>query len=173
MNLKNEIREVMDYPKAGINFKDITTLVKNKKALTFVIDSIVNEFKEKGITKVLGLEARGFIFGGAVASRLDAGFVPVRKKNKLPSEVITETYDMEYGTDSIEMHIDGLEKDDVILIHDDLLATGGTAYAALNLAKQTGVEKIYFSFICDLEFIKSPKKEEIFKYKNQVLVKYS
>lgn len=173
MDLKKEIREVMDYPKEGINFKDITTLVKNKNALTFVIDSIVDEFKDKGITKVLGLEARGFIFGGAVASRLDAGFVLIRKKNKLPSEVITETYDLEYGTDSIEMHIDGLEKDDVILIHDDLLATGGTAHAALNLAKQTGVKQIYFSFICDLEFIKSPQKEEIFKYKNQVLVKYS
>jgi len=147
--------------------------VKNKNALTFVIDSIVNEFKNKGITKVLGLEARGFIFGGAIASGLDAGFVPIRKKNKLPANVISETYDLEYGTDSIEMHVDGLEKNDVILIHDDLLATGGTAYAALNIAKQTGVKEIYFSFICDLEFIETTKKEEIFKYKNQVLVKYS
>lgn len=173
MDLKNEIREIKDYPKAGISFKDITTLVKNNKALTFVIDSIVDEFKNKGITKVLGLEARGFICGGAIASRLDAGFVPVRKINKLPAEVISETYNTEYGTDSVEMHVDSLEKNDVILIHDDLLATGGTAFAALNLAKRKGIDQIYFSFICDLEFIKTPKKEEIFKYGNQVLVKYS
>jgi len=173
MDLKKEIREVMDYPKEGISFKDITTLVKNKNALAFVIDSIVDEFKDKGITKVLGLEARGFIFGGAVANKLDAGFVPIRKKNKLPFEVISETYDLEYGTDSVEMHIDGLDENDIILIHDDLLATGGTAYAALNLVKRTGVKQIYFSFICDLEFISTPKKEEIFTYENQVLVKYS
>ncbi len=173
MDLKKEIREVMDYPKEGISFKDITTLVKNKNALAFVIDSIVDEFKDKGITKVLGLEARGFIFGGALANKLDAGFVPIRKKNKLPFEVISETYDLEYGTDSVEMHIDGLDENDIILIHDDLLATGGTAYAALNLVKRTGVKQIYFSFICDLEFISTPKKEEIFTYENQVLVKYS
>ena len=173
MDLKKEIREVMDYPKEGISFKDITTLVKNKNALAFVIDSIVDEFKDKGITKVLGLEARGFIFGGALANKLDAGFVPIRKKNKLPFEVISETYDLEYGTDSVEMHIDGLDENDIILIHDDLLATGGTAYAALNLVKRTGVKQIYFSFICDLEFINTPKKEEILTYENQVLVKYS
>jgi adenine phosphoribosyltransferase len=173
MDLKKEIREVMDYPKEGISFKDITTLVNNKNALAFVIDSIVDKFKDKGITKVLGLEARGFIFGGAVANKLDAGFVPIRKKNKLPFEVISETYDLEYGTDSVEMHIDGLDEHDIILIHDDLLATGGTAYAALNLVKRTGVKQIYFSFICDLEFISTPKKEEIFTYENQVLVKYS
>lgn len=173
MDLKKEIREIQDYPKEGINFKDITTLIKNPKALNFVVDSIVDEFKDKGITKVVGLEARGFICGGAIAGKLDAGFVPVRKPNKLPADVICETYELEYGEDKVEMHIDGIEKNDVVLIHDDLLATGGSAFAALNLVKKCGVQNIYFSFVIDLEFIDTPKKKEIFKYENQVLVKYS
>lgn len=172
MDLKKKIREIQDYPKKGINFKDITTLINNPKALNFVIDSVVNEFKEKGITKVVGLEARGFICGGAIAGKLNAGFVPIRKPNKLPSDVISETYELEYGTDKVEMHVDSLDNNDVVLIHDDLLATGGSALAALNLVKKCGVKNIYFSFICDLEFIKTPKKEEILKYNNQVLVKY-
>lgn len=172
MDLKKKIREIQDYPKNGINFKDITTLINNPKALNFVIDSVVNEFKEKGITKVVGLEARGFICGGAIAGKLNAGFVPIRKPNKLPSDVISETYELEYGTDKVEMHVDSLDNNDVVLIHDDLLATGGSALAALNLVKKCGVKNIYFSFICDLEFIKTPKKEEILKYNNQVLVKY-
>lgn len=173
MDLKKEIREIQDYPKKGINFKDITTLISNHKALNFVVDSIVAEFGKKGITKVVGLEARGFICGGAIAGKLDAGFVPIRKPNKLPSKVISETYELEYGTDEVEMHVDALDKNDIVLIHDDLLATGGSALAALNLVKQCGVKHIYFSFICDLEFIRTPKKDEIFKYKSQVLVKYS
>lgn len=173
MDLKKEIREIPDYPKAGINFKDITTLVNNQKALNYVIDSVVNEFKGKGVTKVVGLEARGFIFGGAIASKLKAGFVPIRKQNKLPAEVISETYELEYGTDKVEMHIDAVTENDVVLIHDDLLATGGSAYAALNLLKKKGVKQILFSFVIDLEFIKTPKKEEIYKYENQILVKYS
>lgn len=172
MNLKKEIREIQDYPKEGISFKDITTLFGNQKALKYTIDSIVNEFKDKGITKVVGLEARGFILGGAIAAGLGAGFVPIRKSNKLPAEVISETYELEYGTDVVEMHVDGVTGQDVVLIHDDLLATGGSAFAALNLVKRCDVKKIYFSFICDLEFISTPKKDEIFKYGNQVLVKY-
>ena len=173
MDLKKEIREIQDYPKEGISFKDITTLIGNQKALNYVIDSVVNEFKEKGITKVVGLEARGFIFGGAIAARLNAGFVPIRKKDKLPSEVIREIYELEYGTDVVEMHVDGVNEKDVVLIHDDLLATGGSALAALNLVKQRNAKEIFFSFICDLEFINTPKKSEIYKYNNQVLVKYS
>lgn len=173
MDLKKEIREIQDYPKAGINFKDITTLIKNKDALNFVIDSIVNEFKDKGVTKVVGLEARGFIFGGAIASRLNAGFVPIRKKNKLPAEVLSETYELEYGNDRIEMHVDGLVKNDIVLIHDDLLATGGTAHAALKMVERCGVKQIYFSFVCDLEFIDTPNKRVLKNYMTQVLVKYS
>lgn len=172
MNLKKEIREIPDYPKAGINFKDITTLVKNAEAFVYVTDKIASEFKNEGITKVVGLEARGFIFGGAIAAKLNAGFVPVRKKGKLPSKVITETYQLEYGEDRVEMHVDSLSTDDVVLIHDDLLATGGTAYAALQMVKKLGVQKICFSFVCDLEFIDTPLKREIMKHKTQVLVKY-
>lgn len=172
MDLKKEIREIPDYPKSGINFKDITTLVKNGKALNFVIDSVTEEFKDKKITKVVGLEARGFIFGGAIAGKLNAGFVPVRKKNKLPYKVMSETYALEYGEDRIEMHIDGLEKGDVVLIHDDLLATGGTAHAALRMVEKCGIEKVYFSFICDLTFIDTPNKRALMDYETQILVKY-
>jgi len=172
MNLKNEIREIPDYPKPGINFKDITTLLKNAEAFQYVVDKIVDEYKDVGITKVVCLEARGFIFGGAVAARLNAGFVPVRKKDKLPSKVIAETYQLEYGEDRIEIHVDSLNSNDVVLIHDDLLATGGTAFAALQLVRKLGVEKIYFSFVSDLEFIDTPLKRELMKHKTQVLVKY-
>ncbi|HSO88890.1 MAG TPA: adenine phosphoribosyltransferase [Draconibacterium sp.] len=173
MDLKKEIREIQDYPKYGISFKDITTLVKNSEALNYVIDSIVNQYKDKGVTKVVALEARGFIFGGAIAGKLNAGFVPVRKKNKLPHKVLTETYKLEYGEDSIEMHLDGLTRNDIVLIHDDLLATGGTAHAALKMVERCGVEKVYFSFVCDLEFIDTPSKRILSQYETQVLVKYS
>lgn len=173
MDLKKEIREIQDYPKEGISFKDITTLIKNKDAFNYVVDSVVNEFIGKGVTKVVGLEARGFIFGGAIASRLNAGFVPVRKKNKLPYKVYSKTYALEYGEDKIEMHQDGLTKSDVVLIHDDLLATGGTAHAALKMVERFGVEKVYFSFVCDLEFIDTPSKKILSSYEPHVLVKYT
>lgn len=172
MDLKKEIREIQDYPKEGISFKDITTLIKNKDAFKYVVDSVVNEFIDKGVTKVVGLEARGFIFGGAIASRLNAGFVPIRKKNKLPYKVYSETYALEYGEDRIEMHQDGLVKGDVVLIHDDLLATGGTAHAALKMIERFEVEKVYFSFVCDLEFIDTPNKRILSLYEPHVLVKY-
>lgn len=173
MDLKKEIREIQDYPKEGISFKDITTLIKNKDAFKYVVDSVVNEFIDKGVTKVVGLEARGFIFGGAIASRLNAGFVPIRKKNKLPYKVYSETYALEYGEDRIEMHQDGLVKGDVVLIHDDLLATGGTAHAALKMIERFEVEKVYFSFVCDLEFIDTPNKRILSLYEPHVLVKYT
>ncbi len=173
MDLKKEIREVQDYPKEGISFKDITTLFKNKDAMRFVTTSIYENFKAMGITKVMGLEARGFVFGGAVAERLEAGFVPVRKKGKLPCAKLEETYELEYGLDSVEIHADALNENDIVLIHDDLLATGGTAMAALKLAQQCGVKHIFFSFICDLEFIDTPNKQQIKEYNPHVLVKYN
>ena len=172
MDLKKNIREIQDYPKEGISFKDITTLIKNNEAFKYVIDTIVAEFKDKGITKVVCLEARGFIFGGAIADRLNAGFVPVRKKNKLPYKVLSEMYELEYGEDKVEMHEDALTKNDVVLIHDDLLATGGTALAALRMVERCEVKKIYFSFVCDLEFIETSNKKIIGKYNPHVLVKY-
>jgi adenine phosphoribosyltransferase len=120
----------------------------------------------------VGLEARGFIFGGAIAGRLNAGFVPVRKRNKLPYKVISETYELEYGEDKIEMHEDALSKSDVVLIHDDLLATGGTALAALRMVERCEVKKVYFSFVCDLEFIDTPNKQILNRFNPHVLVKY-
>lgn len=173
MDLKKEIREIPDYPKEGINFKDITTLFKNKEAVQYVTQTISDNFRDLGITKVVGLEARGFVFGGAIANFLDAGFVPVRKKGKLPCDIIQETYELEYGTDVVEMHADALSEEDVVLIHDDLLATGGTALAALKLAQKCGVKQVYFSFICDLEFIETPNKQLLKEYQPHVLVKYS
>jgi adenine phosphoribosyltransferase len=172
MDLKKEIREIPDFPKEGINFKDITTLLKNKDAFNDVVNLVVDRFKNRNITKVVALEARGFIFGGAIAKELGAGFVPVRKKGKLPAPILSESYELEYGSDSVEIHADALDEEDVVLIHDDLLATGGTAFAALELAKKMGVKDLCFSFVCDLEFIKTPKKDIIKSYDAQILVKY-
>lgn len=172
MDFKKYIREIPNFPKEGVSFKDITTLLKNKDAFNLVVDSIVKKFQDKKITKVVGLESRGFIFGGAIANKLNAGFVPVRKKGKLPSETFSETYDLEYGVDSVEIHTDALDENDIVLIHDDLLATGGTAYAALNLVRRMGVKSIYFSFICELEFIQTTNKERIKEFETQILVKY-
>ncbi|WP_340111956.1 adenine phosphoribosyltransferase [Maribellus mangrovi] len=173
MDLKKEIREIPDYPKKGISFKDITTLFQNKYAVKFVTQTIGEEFKQKGITKVIGLEARGFVFGGAIANYLEAGFVPVRKQGKLPFNIIREEYELEYGNDVVEMHADAISDNDVVLIHDDLLATGGTALAALKLAQKCGAKKVFFSFICDLEFIDTPNKQLIKTYDPHVLVKYN
>lgn len=173
MNLKNYIREISDFPTKGINFKDITTLFKDNLALHEVINVFKENFENKGITKVIGIEARGFIVGGALANELKAGFVPVRKKGKLPSDIVSETYELEYGTDCVEMHLDAISKEDIVLIHDDLLATGGTALAVLKMLKKLGVSNIYFCFICDLEFIRTSGKNILYDYKPLILVKYS
>ncbi len=172
MELKEYVRTIENYPIEGISFKDITTLLKEPVALKIVVDQISEYCKGKGITKIVSLESRGFIVGGAVAYCLNAGFVPIRKKGKLPSVVITESYELEYGVDSIEMHVDALSEEDVVLIHDDLLATGGTALAALNLVKQLNVRKIYFSFICDLTFIQTDKKRELSSYETHSVIQY-
>ena len=172
MDLKSKIREIPDFPVAEISFKDITTLLKEHEALEFVVDEILSEFKNKNITKVIGIESRGFIFGGALANGLKAGFVPARKKGKLPADKISETYKLEYGYDTIEMHSDALAEDDVVLIHDDLLATGGTANAVYNMVKSMGIRTVYFSFLCNLEFIHTPEKLIIQNMNPHVLVKY-
>ncbi len=172
MDIKSKIREIPDFPTKGINFKDITTLLKDKDALRFVTNIIVEKFKGKNITKVLGIESRGFIFGGILACELGAGFVPVRKKGKLPAEKISESYQLEYGTDSIEIHRDALLPNDIVLIHDDLLATGGTTNAVLNLVKKAGVSTIYFSFICELGFIETLHKKNLQQYNPHILVTY-
>lgn len=172
MELKNFVRVVENYPVEGISFKDITTLLKEPEAFRNVVDQISDFCKDKQITKIVSLESRGFIVGGAVAYCLNAGFVPIRKKGKLPAKVIKESYELEYGVDSIEMHVDALNEDDVVLIHDDLLATGGTALAALNLVKKMNVKRIYFSFICDLTFIQTEKKKELARYETHSVIQY-
>lgn len=172
MDLKSTIREIPDFPQPGINFKDITTMLKNPEAFIYVVDTITNNFKERGITKVVSLESRGFIVGGALAYHLNAGFVPIRKSGKLPGKTVSMSYELEYGTDKIEIHEDALSPEDVVLIHDDLLATGGTAMAALQLVKKLNVKQIYFSFICDLSFINTPEKEELNDFSAHILVRY-
>jgi len=172
MELKNYVRVIEDYPIEGISFKDITTLLKDAEAFKNVVDQISTYCKDKGITKIVSLESRGFIVGGAVAYCVNAGFVPIRKKGKLPAEVVSESYELEYGVDQIEMHIDALNENDVVLIHDDLLATGGTALAALNLVRKMKVKKIYFSFIIDLSFIQTDKKKELAQYETHSVIQY-
>jgi adenine phosphoribosyltransferase len=172
MDLKKYIREIPDFPHEGIAFKDITTMLKDAGAFGNVVDSITSIFIPRNITKVVSLESRGFIVGGALAYRLKAGFVPIRKRGKLPAKTLSVDYDLEYGTDCIEIHEDALGPEDVVLIHDDLLATGGTAMAALQLVQKFNVKKIYFSFICDLTYIRTKQKELISNYESHVLVVY-
>lgn len=149
--LKKNLREIPDFPKPGILFYDVTTLFKNAECLQGMIDELYELYKDKGITKVVGIESRGFILGGALAARLGAGFIMARKPGKLPAEVIEETYAKEYGTDTIQLHKDAISKDDVVLLHDDLLATGGTMAVAYRLVKRCGVEKAYVNFVIELK----------------------
>lgn len=146
MDLLKYIRNVPDFPIEGVQFKDITTLAKNPAAFKESNDMIIEHFKNKGITKVAAIEARGYIWGGVIAYHLGAGFVLIRKPGKLPAEFLSEEYELEYGTDKIEMHIDAIEKGEKVLIFDDLLATGGTAKAACNLIEKAGgiVEGVVF-----------------------------
>ncbi len=146
MDLLSKIRNVPDFPKKGIQFKDITTLIKDAAGFKYACEEIVKHFKDMGISKVVGMESRGFIFGSVVAYLLDVGFVPIRKPGKLPAETFKETYQLEYGTDTLEMHVDAIKKGEKVLIVDDLLATGGTAKAAGNLVKKAGgiVEAMVF-----------------------------
>ncbi len=144
--LKSKIRHVPDFPKAGILFYDITTLLRDPAGFRLAIDSVATPFQDKAVSLVVGVESRGFILGAAVADRIGAGFVPVRKVGKLPSERIRASYDLEYGTDSLEMHRDAVDQGQRVLIVDDLLATGGTAKATVDLVKQVGgiVEGVAF-----------------------------
>ncbi len=146
MNLEEYIRTVDGFPKPGISFKDITTLCKIHAPFKESCDILVNHFKNKGIKKVAAIEARGYVWGGVLAYQLEAGFVLIRKPGKLPAETISETYELEYGTDTIEMHYDAIEKGEKVLLFDDLLATGGTAKAAANLIEKAGgiIEGIAF-----------------------------
>jgi len=147
------IRDVPDFPKPGILFKDITTALKDTDILRFIVDTLYEQYKDKGITKVVGIESRGFIVGSILAYKLGAGFVLMRKPGKLPATTFQQEYTLEYGTDILEIHQDALQQDDVVLLHDDLLATGGSAKAALNLIRKTGVNNIYIDFLIELSFL--------------------
>ena len=158
--LKRFIREVPDFPKPGILFYDITTLLKDKAGFAKLIDALTLHYIDKKIDLVLGIEARGFIFGPALAYRLNAGFVPVRKPKKLPSETVKWTYDLEYGTDTLEMHTDAIQPGQRIVIVDDLLATGGTARATAELARSQGADICGLGFVVELDFLGGRKKLE-------------
>ena len=149
--VKNAIRNVPDFPIPGIQFKDITTALAKPECLMWMRDEIVRRYKDTGITKVVGIESRGFILSPAVAIEIGAGFVPIRKHNKLPAETVSVTYAKEYGDDTIQIHKDALSKNDIVLIHDDILATGGSMEAAINLVKKLSVKKIYVNCIIELE----------------------
>jgi adenine phosphoribosyltransferase len=151
--LRKYIRDVHDFPKKGIVFKDITTLLKDPVALKTTGNYLFDVVKDKDITKVAAIESRGFIFGSILAEKLDAGFIPIRKPGKLPSETLSEKYDLEYGSNVVEIHKDSVQLGDKILIHDDLLATGGTAKAAANLIENLGGKVLLFSFIVELTFL--------------------
>lgn len=149
--VKALVRNVPDFPIKGIQFKDITTVLDNPEGLRWMRDEIVKRYKGLGITKVVGIESRGFILAPAVAMELGVGFVPIRKPNKLPAETVSVTYMKEYGEDTIQVHKDALSPDDVVLIHDDILATGGSMDAAISLVKKLGVKKVYVNCIIELE----------------------
>lgn len=165
MNLDAYIRDIPDWPKEGIVFKDITPLLASPDGFHNAIDTLAENFAGKGVTKVMGAEARGFIFGGALAYRLGAGFVPARKPGKLPWTTSSVTYDLEYGTDSLEVHADAIGAGDVVLIVDDVLATGGTAAAKASLVTETGASLAGFAFLIELDFlegrVKLPADSEI------------
>lgn len=148
--LKSVIRDVPDFPSKGIMFRDLTTLIKHPEALRKVGDELEKIYKGRGVTKVVGIESRGFITGAILADRLGSGFVPARKPGKLPSVTIKKSYAKEYGVDTIEMHSDAIDENDVVVIHDDLLATGGTMNAVYELVKSMNPKKIYINFVVEL-----------------------
>jgi adenine phosphoribosyltransferase len=156
--LKKLIREVPDFPKPGILFYDITTLLKDKVGFATLIDKFSEYYIARSVDLVLGMEARGFIFGPALAYRLNAGFVPIRKPGKLPAETVKESYALEYGTATLEVHKDAIQKGQRVLIVDDLLATGGTAVATVNLARSLGGEIAGLGFVVELDFLNGREK---------------
>ncbi len=153
MNTKlliDNLRCVPDFPKKGINFRDVTTLYKNAECMKEMLDEMERLYKDKGITKIVGVESRGFIMAAALAGRLGCGVVLARKPGKLPATVIKESFSKEYGVDTVEMHLDSIDSNDVILIHDDLLATGGTAKATYKLVEHFHPKKVYMNFIIEI-----------------------
>ena len=170
MELKDYIRNIKDYPKEGILFRDITTLLKDKDAFKLAIDKMAEQVKDKKVDLIVGAESRGFLIGSALAYRMNSGFIPVRKKGKLPYKTISEEYALEYGTDTLFMHEDAIKKGDNVLVVDDLIATGGTALAMIKMVEKLGGNVIGSSFLIELEELNGRK--EIEKYPINVLIKY-
>lgn len=148
--LLDNLRSIPDFPKKGINFRDVTTLFKSAECMKIMLDELEKIYKDKGITKIVGIESRGFVMASALAGRLGCGVVLARKPGKLPATVMKESFSKEYGVDTIEMHIDSIEPDDVVLIHDDLLATGGTAMAAYKLVQHFHPKQVYMNFLIEI-----------------------
>lgn len=170
MELKDYIRSIQDYPKEGILFRDITTLLKDKDAFKLAIDKMAEQVKDKKIDLIVGAESRGFLIGSALAYKMNCGFIPVRKKGKLPYKTISEEYALEYGTDTLYMHEDAIKKGDNVLVVDDLIATGGTALAMIKMVEKLGGNVIGSSFLIELEELNGRK--EIEKYPINILIKY-
>lgn len=170
LDIKDYIRNIKDFPKPGIVFRDITTILKNPISLNYTLDKLIEMTNGIRIDKVAAIEARGFIFGSLLAQKLNAGFIPIRKPGKLPAETISQTYSLEYGEDSIEIHKDAIAKGENVLLHDDLLATGGTAKAACQLIEKLGGNVIQVSFIIELSYLKG--REQLSDYDVKTLVNY-
>ena len=165
MSLEKYIRIIYDFPKKGIIFKDITPLLINPLAREECLNILLSNLKEQKIDKVIGVESRGFFFGILLAEKLNAGFVPVRKPNKLPYDTISASYELEYGSDSLEIHTDAIQKGDKVLIHDDVLATGGTAKAVCELVEQLGGEIVQVNFLMELTFLNGREKIKEYFFK--------
>jgi adenine phosphoribosyltransferase len=170
VDLKKYIRSIRDFPIKGVMFRDITTLLKEPEALKETLNQLLSFIKDQKIDKVVGIESRGFIFGAMLANELKAGFVPVRKPGKLPAEKESQTYQLEYGLDKIEIHKDAIKPGDKLLIHDDLLATGGTAEATCKLVEKLGGEVVQILFLVELTFLNG--REKLRKYKIDSLTSY-
>lgn len=170
MELKSLIRDVPDFPIKGIIFKDITTLLKDAEGLSAASENLLSFVKDKKITKVVGIESRGFILGGLLAEKLNAGFVPIRKPGKLPAETFSESYELEYGMDKIEIHKDAIVPGDKVLLHDDLLATGGTMEAACKLVERLGGKVVQISFLIELNFLNG--REKLKNYDVRSIIQY-
>jgi adenine phosphoribosyltransferase len=170
--LKNAVRNIPDFPIPGIQFKDVTTLFKDPELLKELSIGLYEIYKGKGITKVVAIESRGFIMGPLLAERLHAGFIPIRKPGKLPAPVFEESYAKEYGMDTIQIHRDAILSDDVVLLHDDLLATGGTMLAAVKLIRKFNPQKLYVNFLIELEELKGKKLFEEMNIQVDSIIKY-
>lgn len=170
MNFKHFIREVPDFPEKGVVFKDITPLLEDPKAFQAAADALLGFTEGLHIDKVVGIESRGFFFAPILASRLGAGFIPARKPGKLPREIRTQEYDLEYGTDALELHAESISEGDQVLVHDDVLATGGTARAMCDLIEQLGGEVVQCNFLIELGFLKG--REKLDGYPLQSLIIY-